>query len=178
MLLEVLAHELTPMDCSSVPQQDDATAHLLQQQAEELDHFHPRDILSVELHVQSPSAAARRNGQSGDGGDPVSPIAMAQQRCLSSRRPGLANGGDQKESCFIEEREMRAEAFRFFLAEATPFVSIPRWPPRLFPWPAALASACSTPDPRPAIAAPPRSNSVRRTASASDHRCVAGSTTR
>lgn len=142
---EVQAHGLVPMDFGAVPQKDDLTAEVAQQQTEELDHPLAVDVLPVTTEIHADPLADRRDRDRGDDRDSVVAVAMAKDRGLSDRSPGLADVRGEHEAAFVEEDQVCAELTGVFLYPANRSVSIWQSPLRCARSPGAPVSARSIP---------------------------------
>lgn len=89
------------MNPSGVEQGAQVAADGLQQMPQEGRPLFPLNVVLVELAV----AAARADGDAGNGREPVVPIPMVEEGPLSHRRPGFRPRGDQEEAAFIGEDE-------------------------------------------------------------------------
>lgn len=103
------------VDGAAVPEQDDRAGQVPEQEPQEQRDFDLRDIVAVEVRVQSTAVAARAHGQRRDRRHLVASIAMADDRRLSPRGPGSAHGGQQEKPALVEENEIRVQAPGFFL---------------------------------------------------------------
>lgn len=114
-LADVVLHELLVMDRAAIPEQDDRTAQVPLQAAEELEDLETADVLAVELHIQAHVSSAGRDCESRDGGDAVPPIAVMQQRSPALGGPRASNSRDQEKAAFVDEGEIGAQPTCFFL---------------------------------------------------------------
>lgn len=145
----VLAQEVLDddafVDRASIPKQHHRSPQMPKQIAQESNDLHTRDVGCVQAQIEAKSYPAGRDGDSGDGGDPITPVAVSEDRGLSDRCPGLANVRNEEEAAFVEEGEMGPKSLGFFLYAATWISSTGRSLPRLFAWPDVPVSAMSTP---------------------------------
>ena len=111
----VIPDELRVVDGPAVPDHNDRTAYVSLQAAEKPEYLDTADVLAVELDVQAQAGSAGRDRKGRDGGDAVPSIAVAQQRRLAFGRPGASNRRDQEKAAFVDESEVGAQPFRFFL---------------------------------------------------------------
>ncbi len=139
-------HVPTPMNLSTIPQQDEWSPQMAEQLAEERDDLGTGDVAHVEIEVQPEAVATRGHSERRDDGDLVTPITMPKVRSVPDGRPGLAHVGNQEKPAFVEEHEMRAPAHSVFLTGAIRAASTGRWPPRRAGGRAVPASANSTAD--------------------------------
>jgi hypothetical protein len=147
----VLANELlndeAPVDRAAIPKQHHRSAQVPEEVTQEADDLHPRNVGAVETEVKSKPLARWRDGDGGDGRNPLPAVAVSKDRGMADRRPGLAHVRNEKESAFVEEYEMGPKSSGFFLTRATAFSSTVRWLARFSAWPGAPASATSIVDP-------------------------------
>ena len=147
----VLANELldddAPVDGAAIPEQHNRSAQMAQEVTQEADDLHPRNIGAVETEVKSKPLARRRDGDCGDGRNPLPAVAVFEDRSIADRRPGLAHVRDEEESAFVEKYEMGPKSLGFFLTPATAAFSSARWLARFSAWPGVPASATSILDP-------------------------------
>ncbi len=88
---------------------DHRAAQMPEQMAkEEADLLLP-DVPEPELVVEAEVLSLRTDGDGRDDGDPVSPIAMTNDRGLATRCPGLHDIRDQQEPRFVGENEVGAQ---------------------------------------------------------------------
>ncbi|MDP2926602.1 MAG: hypothetical protein Q8N65_00450 [bacterium] len=135
---------LVPVNFAAIPQEYDMASQMPQEQAEELQNFHVRDVGGVETDMEAQAFASGGNGNAGYRGYFIPAVAMPKQRGLSHRSPCLTDVGNKKKPAFIEENEMGAKYLGFFLYAAICAFSSFRYIPRPFPKPAVPASANST----------------------------------
>jgi hypothetical protein len=147
----VLANELlddeAPVDGATIPEQHNRSAQVAQQVTQEADDLHSRNIGAMETEVKSKPLARWRDGDCGDGRNPLPSVAVSEDRGMADRRPSLAHVRDEEESAFVEEYEMGPKSLGFFLTRATAASSSVRWLARFSAWLGAPASATSILDP-------------------------------
>lgn len=141
---EVL-HFSSPVDRTAIPEKEDESAEMLEHITEEDSHFRSGDVARVKVDEQSHALAFRRDGDCGDGGNPVALIAVSMNRRLAGGRPCLSNIGDEQESALIEKREMGPKFLRFFLCAAMSSFSSIQWRLRPVEWHDAPVFASSSP---------------------------------
>lgn len=134
-----------PVDGAAVPEQDHGSPQVLQEMAQEANHFKPRDVGAVEPRIEAHSSAGRGDRKGRDGRQTQPFVQVPQLRRLSTGRPGVTNVGDEQEPTFVEEDQMRFPAKGVFLYVAIGSVSNGRWLPRRAPTPVAEASGRSSP---------------------------------
>lgn len=91
------------------------------------------DISLLQMVVQPHTSVLRRNRESRDRGNPISSVAMMQDRCVSSRRPCSSHMGNEQKPAFIEKCQVGAIREGFFLSPATVSSSSALSPSRFFP---------------------------------------------
>ncbi len=134
----------TPMNLSTIPQQDERSPQMTEQVAEERDDLGTRNVAHVEIEVQPEASATRGHGERRNDGDLVTAVAVPKKWRMSDGRPRLADVGNQQKPAFVEEREMGAPAPGVFLSGAIRPASIGRWRSRRAAARAVPASANST----------------------------------
>jgi len=173
--MQILAHGFVPMDFGSVPQEHDLAPEVPQQQAERLDDSLPVDVVPMAPEIPADPLVGRGYRDRGDDRDPVVPVAMAKDRRLSDRSPGLSDVRGEHETAFIEEDQMSPELTGVFLYRASWPVSIWQSPPSCARSPGAPVFARSIPIVEAATAGRRSGRNARRTASRSDPRPGAAS---
>lgn len=103
------------------------------------------DISLLQVVVQPHAPVLGRNRESRDRGNPISSVAMMQDRCVSSRCPGSAHMGNEQKPAFIEKCQVGARREGFFLSLATVSSSSALCPSRFSPWHAVPAFGNSIP---------------------------------
>jgi len=161
---------------SSVPKQNHLPSEMPEEVAQKLDDFDPGNVGDVKAEIKAQMLIRRRNAESRDRRDPVAPVAMAQDRCATSRCPGLSNMGNEQKPTFVKKRKVSPQLLGFFLYAAISSASTGRWLPRRVPAPDVLASDNSTPTPLPAAAIPLNANTEPQNAFGSGRRYVSTST--
>src|SRR5271166_6421109 len=86
---------------AAVPQQDDRSAQMVQQQAQEGGDLELGEVGEVEVAVKPEAMAHGTDADGGDDRELVARVAVHQQRGLAARRPGAAHAGNQKEATFV-----------------------------------------------------------------------------
>ena len=168
--------DCAPVDGAAIPQQHNRCAQMPEEVAQKGDDLHPRDVGGMEAKVKSKPLSRWGDSDSGDGRNPLPPVAVSEDGGTADRRPGLAHVRNKEESAFVEEYEMGAKSLGFFLSPATDASSSVRWLARLSVWPGAPASATSIRDPS-SPATHGQGDTESRNVSRSAWRSVAGSTT-
>ena len=110
-----LAHDPALVDGASVPEEDHLPPEVPQEVPEKADDLHAGDVGGVEVDIQPQAAIGRRHREGRDGGDPVAPVAVAQEGGKAAGRPGLRDVRDEQEPAFVEEREMGPTSSGVFL---------------------------------------------------------------
>lgn len=132
-----------PMDRASIPKEHNRSAQMLKKVAQKGDDLHSGDIVRMATEVKSQTLFGRGNSNAGDDGNPVSFVAMLENRGFPDRRPSLADVRDEEKSAFIEEDEMGPKSLSFFLYAANRASSSVRWRIRPVAGPAAPVSGRS-----------------------------------
>lgn len=94
------------MDLRIVEQQHDRPTQVAKQLTEELADPHLIEVVLVESKVQPQPLAARTHRDGRDHRNLVPARAMAMQRCLPARGPGLDDGRDQEEARFVSKDDV------------------------------------------------------------------------
>jgi hypothetical protein len=89
-----------------VPDHDDVPAEVVQQVSEKFAHLIVPDVLRVALEVQADAPTPGRNGEAGDHGNAIMPVAMMNDGRLPTGRPGLSHRGDQEEARLVDEDDV------------------------------------------------------------------------
>lgn len=171
---EVLDDEAL-VDGASIPKQHHRSPQVPEQIAQEFHDLHARDVGAVETEIESKPPPTGRDGESGDGGDPIMPVAVSEDRGLPNRSPGLADIRHEEEAAFVEKGEMGPKSSSFFLYLATSLLSTGRWLARPVVWHGVPASAMSIVD-SPLLARHGPGGSESQSASESVSLCAVGST--
>lgn len=130
----------------SIPEQDHGAAQVFEQLPEEPGHFRRSDILvAVESGVEGDAPSARRNTDSRDGRNLGPASGATEVRSLSPGSPSPDDVGDEQEAALIEEYQMGAKFFGFFLYGANDTSSSGRWPSHHAPAPVFPAFDSSNP---------------------------------
>lgn len=91
------------------------------------------DISLLQMVVQPHTPVLGRNRESRDRGNPISSVAMMQDRGVSSRCPCSAHMGNEQKPAFIEKCQVGARREGFFLSSATLSSSSALFPFRFSP---------------------------------------------
>lgn len=142
-----IPNDNTPMDRAPIPKENDGSAQMLEEASQKSDDLHSCDIVCMATEVKSQTFSGWGYGNAGDDGNPISFVAMLENRSFSDRRPSLADIRDEEKSAFIEEDEMGSKSLRFFLCEANRTSSSVRWWIRPVAEPVAPVSGRSNPSP-------------------------------
>jgi hypothetical protein len=108
-------HESALVDGAAVPEEDHLPAQVPQEVPEKPDDLHPREVGGMEVDVEPQATIGRGHREGRDGGDPVAPVAVAQEGGAAAGRPGPTDVRDEQEPAFVEEREMGATSSGVFL---------------------------------------------------------------
>lgn len=122
--------------------------------------------------------SSRRNCDARNGGNPISLVAVPQNRSFTRRGPRPADVGNEQETAFVEECQMGPKSCGFFLSRAMSSSSIVRWPPRRARSLDVPVSGNSIPIRATSTSKRGRCDSARRTPSRSTARCAARSKVR
>src|SRR5580658_299343 len=172
---QIQTHGFVAVDFGAVPQKHDLSSEVPQRQAKELDDAFPVDVFAVASEVHADPLPDRGDRDRGDDRHPAVPIAMAQDRCLPDRRPGLADVGGEHEAAFVEEDQVSTELTGVFLYRASRPASTWLSPLPCAPSPGAPASARSIPSVAAATVGRPSAHNAHRSASRSNPRLGAAS---
>ena len=126
-----------------IPKQHHRSPQVPKQTSQEPNDLHARDVDAVEAEIESKPPATGRDSDSGDGRDPIVPVAVSEDRGLPNRRPRLADVRHEEEAAFVEKGEMGPKSSGFFLYLATSVFSTGRWLARPAVWHGVPASAMS-----------------------------------
>ena len=121
MLPLELAQGIPLVSFRVVQERNHRAAKMPQQMAKELADLLLPDILVIELVIQTQVVSSRADGDSGDDGDFVPPIAVAVDGSATTRCPGLGDMGDQQESRLVGEDEMGAQPRGVFFTRGQSF---------------------------------------------------------
>jgi len=130
-----------------IPEQDHRPPQVLEQMAEKSRHLGGADVLvAMEMGIEGELPAPGRDGERGDRGNFMPPPSGDPQLGRAAAgRPGADPVGDQQKPALIEESEMGAKLFGFFLSGARRNVSSGQSPSRPVPAPAFPAFGNSSP---------------------------------
>ena len=92
-----------------VPDDEDMTAQVAKQIAQELAHLHLPDVLAMQLEVQADPSAMGAHCQRRDSGNLVVFVGVPGERRLTIWPPGPTDGRDQEEAGFVDEGDMGAQ---------------------------------------------------------------------
>lgn len=100
---------ITAVNGSQIPKNVDMAAQMSQQMAEKGTDLRVLDVLGVQPVVQAQAMAPGADGNPRDDRDAIAPGAMAYDRRLPSRGPGVADARDQEEARFVREDDVGRE---------------------------------------------------------------------
>lgn len=123
-------HLFTTMNGSTVPEQKDRSAQMLEQVFEKGAHIQSCKIPTAKLSVECQTFPLRRHSKSADSRNPVLFIEVIENRSLAPGSPGPGHVRNQQEPRFIQKDQMGPKSFRFFLNTAIGTVSNVQPPPR------------------------------------------------
>ena len=106
---------LALVDGAPIPEENHGAAEMAEQMPDEVADLGMLDVLRVEMVVQAEMTAAWTHGDSGDGGDPITPLPVVEKRCPSARRPRPAHTGNQEEARLVGEDDVGTQPRGFFL---------------------------------------------------------------
>ncbi len=145
MTPDEILHLPPPMDRTAIPEEEYEPAEMFEHATEEGLHLRAGDIARVKIDEQSHALTFRRNGNRGDSGNSIAPIAMAMNRCFARGCPGLSNIGNEQKSALIKKSEMGPKFLSFFLYVAIFSLSNVQWQLRPAEWHDAPVFASSIP---------------------------------
>lgn len=145
MPLDKILHFSPPVNRTTVPEEEDEAAEMLEHITEKASHLRARDVARMKLDEQAHFPTLRRNGNRRDGGNPVALVAVPVYWRFTGGRPCFADVGDEQESALVKKCEMGPKSSRFFLYAAIPSLSNVRLRPRPSEWRGAQAFAMTTP---------------------------------
>lgn len=108
------ANRFALVNASVVPDDDDVTAEMLQQMANERADFCLLDVLTVESVIEPGPLAPVTDRDSRDDGNAIVALMVTVDRSLSARCPRLADRRDEQESGFIYEDDVGPQPRRVF----------------------------------------------------------------
>lgn len=97
-----------------VEQDEDVAPQVTEQLAQEGIDLVLRNVVGIKVVVETEVAAARAHRDARDHRHLVAPSAMAQERRLSARRPGLAHRRDQQEPRFVGKDQVCVQPYGLF----------------------------------------------------------------
>jgi hypothetical protein len=142
-----LLHLFATVNSSTIPEQKDRSAQVLEQVFEKGAHIQSVKIPTSKLHIESQTFPLGRHCKSTDGRDPVLFVEMIEDRGLSSGSPGPGDVRNEQEARFIKKDQMGPKSFRFFLNTAIGTVSNVQSLPRYAARPDVPASDSSSSSP-------------------------------
>lgn len=117
---EQFADRLATVDFAVVQQNDQMSADLAQQMAQEPGDLFALNVVLVELAVKRTVKTPRTDRDTGDGRYTVMTLPVTNDRCLSDRAPGLADSRNQQEARFVDKDDVgRQPCGVFFTAGQT-----------------------------------------------------------
>ena len=115
------ANSLTLVDARVVPDEDHVTTKVPKKMTEKTADFVVADVLRMDLEIQAHPPALRRDADSRDDGEAIMPVAVANDRRLTARCPGLAEGGNQEEARLVGEDDMGTQPRSVFFTRGQSF---------------------------------------------------------
>lgn len=123
-------HLFAAVNGSTVPEQEDRSAQVLEQILEKGAHIQSVKIPTAELSVKRQAFPLGRHCKCTDSRNPVLFIEMVENRSFASGSPGPGHVRDQQEPRFIQKDQMGPTSLSFFLNTAIGTVSNVQPPPR------------------------------------------------
>ncbi len=120
------------VDGAIVPDKNNVPAQMAQQIPQKSDDLRARDVMGMETDIKTKMVAARGHGDTADGRDFITPVAVAQDRCAARRSPRFADVRYEQKTAFVQEGNMGLKFSGFFLYWAMSCASRTQWPFRLF----------------------------------------------
>ena len=100
---------------TAVPDQDDVSAEMPQQQSQERFDLEVRDVVEVQMAVESEALSSGTDTDRGDGRDLFVTVTMVKDRGLSAGSPRSPHRGREHEPAFIQKNQVRLQSAAFFL---------------------------------------------------------------
>ncbi len=97
------------VDRGAVPDDDDVATQMLEQMPEKVLHLVARDILGVQLEVESEPSTLRTDRQAADDRDTGMIVAVAEKRRLTDPPPGAPDSRNQHEAGFVGEDDVSTQ---------------------------------------------------------------------
>ncbi len=94
------------MNARVVPDDEDVPTKVAQQVPEEFADLVVSDVLGVTPEVQADAPTPGSHGDARNHGDPIMPVAMMKEGCLTARSPGLSHRGNQEEARLVDEDDV------------------------------------------------------------------------
>jgi hypothetical protein len=120
------------VDGAIVPDQKNVSAQMTQHIPQKSDDFRTGDVMGMETDIKTQMVAARRYGDTPDGRDFITPVAVTKDRCAARRSPSFADVRYEQKTTFVQEGNMGLKFSGFFLYWAMSCASRTQWPFRLF----------------------------------------------
>ena len=99
---------------AAVPDQDDVSAQMLQQQAQESRDLDVGQVGEMQMAVKSEAFSQGADSDGGDRGDLFVTVPMEEDRSLSSGSPCSPHRGREHEPAFVEKSQVRLQSAGFF----------------------------------------------------------------
>lgn len=125
-------HICPPVDETFIPNQDNMPAQMAQQIPQERDDFPAGDIVSMKTDIQTQTAAARGYGDTPDGRNFITAVAVTQDWRTALGGPRFPDIWYEQETTFVQKDDMRVKLSGFFLYGAMSCASTVLWLFRLF----------------------------------------------
>jgi hypothetical protein len=98
---------------ATIPEEYDRTLDLPKEMAQEEHDLALGDVLAMQVKAKTDALPSVTHGHRRDCRNPVVPVAVPDERCLTARRPSPSHVRDQKKAAFVQENQVRPKALRF-----------------------------------------------------------------
>ena len=105
---------LAGMNAAAIPEQHDRPRNLPKEVAQEEHDLGLRDVLPVQVEVETDALPSEAYGDRRNRGDSVVSVAVPDDRRLAPRRPSAPDVRDQQEAAFVQEGQVRLQLLDFF----------------------------------------------------------------
>lgn len=133
------------MNGPAIPEQVNLPGKCAEEIPQERNHLHSRNVFREELEGQAETLSHRRYRNCRNGRNSIPPIAMAVDWRLPAHSPGSPHVGNDQETAFVEENQMRPTLPGVFLYVANLLVSTGQFLFRCVEWLDVLAFDSSIP---------------------------------
>ena len=97
---------LASVDAGVVPDDNHVATKVAKEMCEKAADFVVTDVLGMNPEIQSHASSLRRDADSRDDGEAIMPVAVTNNRRLTARCPGFAEGRNQKEARLVGEDDV------------------------------------------------------------------------